>query len=164
MPTELEYQARVKNFTWTDLKTLWDAIENGDTPGWDDGKALEYLILKSFSLSGAEVRWPYSVKLLGAEIEQIDGFVHFKGVSCLIECKDYSTRSDGTIRKKNVNFEPIAKLRNQLMRRPSATIGSIFSSGGFTDPAQTLINFTFPQTILTWTGAEIEYCLGKKDL
>ncbi len=44
----------------------------------------------------------------------------------------------------SVNFEPIAKLRSQLMRRPSSAIASLFSMGGFTEPALSLLNFIYP--------------------
>jgi len=156
MATEKEYQAKIKNFTWTDLDKLWTAIKEQNTPDWENGKALEYLILKAFQLDGAnEICWPYNVSFprSGKIIEQIDGVVYIGELACLIECKDYNNK---------VDFEPIAKMRNQLMRRPSSTIGSIFSSGDFTEPATILADFTFPQTILLWDGGEIEYCLEKR--
>jgi hypothetical protein len=161
MATEADYQATIKDFTWGDLDALWTAIKQQNTPGWDRGKALEYLILRSFQLDKAEIRWPYSVRfqLSREELEQIDGVIYIGELACLAECKDYN---DENGKKKNINFEPVAKMRNQLMRRPSSTIGSIFSSGGFTGPALTLANFTFPQTILLWNGEEIEYCLKKR--
>lgn len=118
-----------------------------------EGKALEYSILRAFEIEGATVRWPYSVKMDGDEIEQIDGVVYSDGLSCLIECKDQNS---------NVNVEPIAKLRNQLLRRPSGVIGVVFSRTGFTEPAQTLARFTAPQTILLWSGDEFEFALTKK--
>lgn len=166
MATETEYQAKIKDFTWEDLDALWVAIKQQETPGWDNGKALEYLILKSFQMGKAEIRWPYNVHFqrtreeTGEEIEQIDGVVYIGELACLTECKDYNNKENCT--KKNVNFEPIAKMRSQLMRRPSSTIGSIFSSGGFTEATITLANFIFPQTILLWNGEEIEYCLKKR--
>ncbi|UUO15978.1 MULTISPECIES: restriction endonuclease [Aphanizomenonaceae] len=84
----------------------------------------------------------------GEEIEQIDGVVYADGLSCIIECKDTA---------KPVKIEPIAKLRNQLLRRPAATIGSIFSRSGFTEASETLAGFVAPQTILLWGGEEIKY-------
>ena len=161
MATELEYIEKISTYTWEDLETLWAAIQQRDTPDWASGKAFEYLVLRSFQLDNAEIRWPYSVRFQGSgdKLEQLDGVIYFSELACLIECKDYHD-ADG--QKKNINFEPVAKMRSQLMRRPSSAIGSIFSSSGFTRPALTLANFTSPQTILLWNGIEIEYCLTKR--
>lgn len=160
MATESEYQKRVEHYGWAELSNLWQSIQQNNTPDWADGKALEYLILRAFELEKAEVRYPYSVPMKTVstkesekDLEQIDGVVYVKGIACLIECKDYKDR---------INFEPIAKLRSQLMRRPSATIASIFGVNGFTDPAMMLLNFIYPQTILAWEADEIEYCLQHK--
>lgn len=153
MTTEAEYRERISKHDWDGLIDLWEAIEAENTPEWGSGKALEYLVLRAFQLNGAEVRWPYSVRMDGQEVEQIDGVIYTQGIACLIECKDKSTR---------VNIEPIAKLRNQLLRRPGAVIGSVFSRKGFTDPAMTLARFSAPQTILLWTGEEVHYVLEKK--
>jgi len=87
------------------------------------------------------------------DLEQIDGVVYVNGLACLVECKDY---------QKAINFEPIAKLRSQLMRRPSTTIASIFSIEGFTEPASILLDFIHPQTILAWEKNQIGYCLREK--
>lgn len=76
-------------------------------------------------------------------------FEHFY---VLAECKD---------QKLAVNIEPFAKMRKQLMRRPSAVIGCIFSTSGFSEPALVLSQFSAPQTILLWNGDEFEYCLEK---
>jgi hypothetical protein len=32
---------------------LWKGIESGNTPGWESGKALEYLILRVFQLGAS---------------------------------------------------------------------------------------------------------------
>ena len=158
MATEGQYQSRVEAYTREDLHALWSAILQQKTSDWERGKALEYLILRAFQLEQAEVRWPYRVRFQasGEELEQIDGVIYLGELACLVECKDHS---NGGGQKKNINFEPIAKMRSQLMRRPAATIGSIFSSGGFTEPALTLANFIYPQTILLWNGEEIAFCL-----
>jgi len=147
------YETKILQYDWDDLLNLWKSIEEGNTPGWASGRAFEYLILRAFQLEDAEVRWPYSVRINGTEIEQIDGVVYSDGIACLVECKDSSEK---------VNIEPIAKLRNQLLRRPGAVIGTVFSRGGFTEPAITLAQFVSPQTILLWIGEEIEYALQKR--
>jgi len=151
----VDYTRRINAYERTDLIKLWNAIKDGETPDWEAGKALEYLCLRAFQLEGAEIKWPYQVLVDGEELEQIDGVVYVRNLACLIECKDHKTR---------VNFEPIAKLRNQLLRRPSGVIGSFFSVSGFTDPAVTLARFTAPQTILLWNGDELEYALQKQHI
>ena len=153
MPTPSEYEAQIRALGWNDLRALWSAIEQRDTPGWEAGKALEYLVIRAFELDGAQVRWPYSVHLFGEEVEEIDGVVYFAGLSCLVESKDLS---------ENVAIGPIAKLRNQLLRRPAGTVGLMFSRMGFTDPARFLAHFALPQAILLWSGDEIEYALARE--
>jgi hypothetical protein len=56
--TEQEYIDRVRDWDWSRLRALWDAVESNATPDWDPGKALEYLVLRAFQLDGAEVTWP----------------------------------------------------------------------------------------------------------
>jgi hypothetical protein len=60
MPTAEEYEARIKKLGWPGLLKLWNAIKARDTPGWDAGKALEYLIIRAFDLDKVRVRWPYT--------------------------------------------------------------------------------------------------------
>ena len=147
------YQKRIARFQHRDLLRLWQAIQKGNTRGWEAGRAFEYLVLRAFELEGAEVRWPYRVELGGEEVDQIDGVIYSDGLACLIECKDSAEK---------MNIEPIAKMRNQLLRRPAATLGMVFSRGGFTEPAQTLTQFIAPQTILLWNGFEVEFALRRK--
>ena len=112
---------------------------------------MEHLVLRAFQLDGAEVVWPYCVSIDGQVVEQIDGMILHAGFTCMVECKDLAT---------DVNIEPLAKLRNQLMRRPAGVIGCVFSSSGFTDPAKTLAKFMAPHAILLWQGPEIAHLLG----
>jgi len=150
----VDYVRQIEQYTThAELFTLWQAIAAKDTPGWPLGRALEYLVLRAFALEGAEVRWPFRVQDIGEELEQIDGVVYIEGLACLIECKDLTAK---------VNVEPIAKLRNQLLRRPGQTIGVLFSFSGFSEAAQVLARFTAPQTILLWPGPEIAYCLSNQ--
>ena len=150
MPTAAEYEAQIALLDWNGLRALWSAIEQRDTPGWDAGKALEYLVIRAFQLDGAQVRWPYRVLLFGEEVEEIDGAVHCYGLSCLVESKDLIG---------DVATGPIAKLRNQLLRRPAGTVGVLFSRTEFTDAAWLLAHLALPQAILLWTGVEIENML-----
>ena len=119
---------------------------------WKKGKLLEYVVLRAFELEDAQVTWPYSINLGDGSgtLEQIDGAFFIDGYHVLTECKDYAT---------NINIEPFSKMRNQLLRRPSFAIGCIFVRNGFTEPAIALSRFCAPQTILLWSGAELEYCI-----
>lgn len=152
MPTD--YVKRVQRLDWTGLRALWEKIELRETRGWAAGKALEHLVLRAFELGGATVRWPYEIPLAGATVEQVDGAVHLDSLSCLVECKD-------TVEK--VNAEPLAKLRNQLLRRHAGSIGLLFSTRGFTDPVLTLAQYLAPQTVLLWSGQEISFLLQRED-
>jgi len=155
MSTETGYKKQILSYGWQELSALWSDIQTGNTPNWEPGKALEYLILRVFQLEGAEVTYPYSVVIEGAELEQIDGVVYTDGLHCLIECKDTA---------KRVNIEPIAKMRNQLLRRPATTIGLIFSRSRFTESAKTLAQFIPPQTILLWNGSEINTAIQQQQM
>jgi hypothetical protein len=138
---------------WKDLNTLWGQIKVGDTPGWDGGKALEHMVVRAFKLSKLEAEYPYDVPPGGTAIEKIDGLVHLDCHTFLIECKD----------KETVDIEAIAKLRNQLLRRPDTTFGCVFAADRFTDPALILADFSVPHRILLWSGLDIEACLKKKN-
>jgi len=154
MSTNAEYEKAIAQYNRDDLLDLWKLIEKGrEIPEWESGKAFEYLILRAFQIDGVQVRWPYDVKLGEEIVEQIDGVVYIDTLSFLIECKDQSA---------NVNFEPIAKLRSQLIRRPAGVTGVIFSRSEFTAPAVTLARFISPQTILLWSGAEVNYALQNR--
>ena len=155
MTSAAQYENAIKSFQWDGLRSLWNQIENRSTPNWDSGKAFEYMVLRAFELDGAEVKWPYRVKLFGEEVEQIDGVIYSGGLSCLVESKDFADKS-------NVDIAPIAKLRNQLLRRPASTLGLVFSRTGFTDPARRLSYVSSPQNILLWNGEEIKYALEKE--
>jgi hypothetical protein len=148
-----ELVTRIKLLDWAGVRQLWSEVQAG-TDVWDPGKAFEYLILRAFDLDGAVVEWPYSVRLQRETVEQIDGVVHVHGLTCLVESKSTA---------EAVNIEPIAKLRNQLLRRHSAAIGILFSRSGFTDPALTLAQFLAPQSILLWTGGEVDYLLDHEN-
>ena len=150
-----DYVGRIQQMGWPELRELWNAILSGETPGWAPGKAMEYVVLRAFDLAGAKVTWPYDVEIAGETAEQIDGAVHLDGLSCLVETKDTADP---------INVQPIAKLRNQLLRRHAGAVGLLFSRSGFTPPAQTLAQFLAPQTILLWSGEEIGYVLQRESI
>jgi hypothetical protein len=83
-------------------------------------------------------------------VEEIDGAIHLRGLTCLVESKDLD---------ENVPIGPISKLRSQLLRRPAGTIGVVFSKKGFTAPAILLAKFTMPQAVLLWTGPELQLAM-----
>ena len=70
----------------------------------------EHLILRAFELDGATVRWPFEVSFGDSVVEQIDGAVYAGCLSCLVEAKDSTAPVDVAV---------LAKLRNQLARRPA---------------------------------------------
>ena len=88
-------------------------------------------------------------------VEQVDGAVIAHGLYCLVECKDESG---------SLAITPIAKMRNQLLRRPPATIGLIFSTSGYTVPAQILAGYLGSQTILLWHPEEIQLAVTKHQI
>lgn len=154
--TPIEYRAQITALDQAGLLALWANIRDRlDTPGWPEGIALEYLILRSFEIEGASVRWPYQVKLESEVVEQIDGVIYSGAISCVVEAKAH---------KSPINIEPIAKLRGKLMRRPASAIGAIFSVSGFTSPALVLAQYLAPQTILLWEADDLQLGLEKKFL
>ena len=135
-----EYERKIRQQDYKKLVKLWDTVKWGkQIRGWAEGKAFEYLVLRGFEIEGAEIRYSYSVtigELIYSEekvtAEQIDGAIYLGGLSFLVECKD---------RRENVDIETIAKLRNQLLRRPAGVIGVVFSRTAFTDVAVRLARF-----------------------
>jgi Restriction endonuclease len=150
---DLEYIKRTEAMSWKDLNTLWERIKADETPDWEGGKAFEHLVVRAFKLNGLEAEYPYDVPPGGKPIEQIDGLVHLQSHTFLIECKD----------RDSVDIEAIAKLRNQLLRRPETTLGCVFTTGEFTEPALIITDFSVPHRILLWSGFEIEDCLKKEN-
>jgi hypothetical protein len=157
MPTSAEYEAAIRKLKWSGLQGLWAEITSGTVdPWWPKGKAFEYLIVRMFELDKAQVTWPYAVYLFGGKAkEQIDGAVRFGGLHWLVESKDEDDK---------IALDPIAKLRNQMLRRPWGTIGLVFTSTEFTPSAVQMTHFALPQPLLLWTGAEVEHALVRKKI
>ena len=147
------YEAAAESMGWRQLRELWTKIQSGSVDGWENGKAFEHLIVRGFRLSKLRAEYPFDVPPGGKPLEQIDGLVELDGITFLIECKDRDV----------VDIETIAKLRNQLLRRPETTMGCIFVDGEFTEPALTLADFSVPHRILLWPQDDIERCLREKD-
>jgi Restriction endonuclease len=153
MPTEIDYQQRIAAYTRPQLLQLWQDIQTSITPGWDPGKAFEYLVIRAFELEGAVVTYPFSVRLGGTVVEQIDGAVYSDGLSCLVECKD---------QESNLAIDPVAKLRNQLLRRPLGLVGLVFSSTDFTESMLILAQYSANQAILLWNSSDLTYVLSRQ--
>lgn len=147
---DFEAVAKIRALGWAGLRDLWVKIQADDTPDWPPSFTFEYLVVRAFDLDGAVVRWPYRSILDGVVTEQIDGVVVAAGLHALIESK---------AQKDSVTIEPIAKLRNQLMRRPVATIGLFFITSSYTPPALILAKYLTGQTILLWHSTEIDFAL-----
>lgn len=172
--TEAELCQRARSLDWPDIQQIWtllkdrgDVLQEWTTPGDNKsgngkGNAFQYLIVRGFELSlGVSevsypfgVRFPYGISPSGRDLEQLDGFVRLGQLGFLIESKNYAD---------SLGFDPIAKLRDKLMRRPNATIGCVFSMKGFTSAAMVLVGYVAPHTILLWDGPEIERCILVRD-
>jgi hypothetical protein len=74
-------------------------------------------------------------------------------IAFLLECKDTET----------VDIEVIAKLSNQLSRRPPTTMGCVFTTGRYTEQALMLADFAVPHRIILWTSDDIEEALAARD-
>jgi hypothetical protein len=150
---DLEYVGWIKAMGWTELCGLWENVSSGTTPGWGDGKALEHLVVRAFELGGLEVEYPYHVPPEGNPLEQIDGIIYLPHHTYLLECKD----------EKATDIAAIAKLRNQLMRRPDTTLGCVFTRDHFTTAAVIVADFATPQRILLWSRGDIEGGLSNQN-
>lgn len=150
---DLRYITDIEKMQWSDLQQLWKQIKSGNTPGWEEGKALEHLVIRAFKLGKLDAEYPYHVPPGGQILEQIDGVVFLNCHCFLIECKD----------EKATDIEAISKLRIQLLRRPDSVMGCVFTSQRFTRPALILTDLSIPHRILLWHGSHIEDSLNKKD-
>lgn len=150
---DVRNKTRAQHLGWDELTELWQRIKVGSITEWDQGKALEHLTIRAFELSGLRVAYPYDVPPGGNPIEQIDGMVFLDYVPFLIECKD----------KESVDIQAIAKLRNQLLRRPPATLGCLINTGAYTLPALILTDFAVPHQITLWSDVDVEAALETRD-
>lgn len=150
-----KYETWIRVLDWHGIQEMWQSLRSGHAPGWEPGKAFEYLILRAFELDGAEVRWPYTVTLHGQLVEQIDGAVYADNLACLVEAKDSA---------RPVQFHAVTKLRQQLARRPPGVLGLLFSRTDFAESAKVLAQFLAPQNVLLWNGNELTHAIEHRRL
>jgi hypothetical protein len=143
---DLQYIEWIRAMNWPELRGLWEKITSQDTPDWAPGKALEHLVVRAFELGKLEVEYPYHVPPGGNPLEQIDGIIYLPHHIYLLECKDEDV----------TDIAALAKLRNQLMRRPDTTLGCVFTRDHFSTPAVIVADFATPQRILLWSNGDIE--------
>ena len=161
MPTDEEYVERIGQYhSHGELLALIDGLQYGSDPFWSLGKAFEYGLVRAFELENVPVKYPYHITGIAGGldekpgiIEQIDGVVYVDPIAAIIESKDYD---------QPIDIEPIAKLRFRLERRPTGTIGVIFSRKGITRPAAYLLRNSQPKNILLWQQKEIGEALRRK--
>ena len=150
----VDYVTKISTADTAHLSQMLDDLGDGKPiRGWARGKAFEHIILHSFALEGAEVRWPFEVREGKHAIEQIDGAVYCDGLFCLVESKDYTDA---------INIEPVAKLRNQLNRRPAGTLGLVFARNGYTPSAKYLVKTHNPLNILLWEFDELRLAISNQ--
>lgn len=157
MPTDSEYKDKIKSYKdHQSLLKLWKQKKQGaiDSLEWADGRLFEYIILRAFEIEGADVTYPYKVYFHEELVEQIDGAIRIDDHYILVESKDYT--------KDKINIDPLAKLRNQLLRRHASVMGMFFSASGYTEPIEDLVKFMSPQMILLWNIDDIDYCMEHK--
>ncbi len=150
-----KYVDRIREYKdLASLSDLWEYIKVGENLiDWPSGFAFEYMMLRAFELdSRTQIDYSYPVDLLHVDVvEQIDGFIRVpqSGLNVMVESKDYNG---------NISIASIYKLRSQFARRPSNLIGCFFTKQDYTPSAKLLSHFLFPQTILLWSGRDIDYC------
>jgi hypothetical protein len=149
------YVQKIQLMQTGELMALLGAIDARTTFGWPQGKAFEYLVVRAFEVEGHKVSYPITVEIRDTVVEEIDGFVSVPGLDFMVESKD---------QKDGLNVVPIAKLRNQLARRPSGLLGCVFSRSGFTPPAVILSTYCAPQAILLWKWSEIVAAVAEKKM
>lgn len=153
--TAAKLKQEAEKWTRADLLRVWDDIKSERTiPGWDEGRAFEYMVIRAFQLEKTRVCWPFQVtwpQKFGT-MEQIDGIVYLGERAFLIESKDLS---------EPVAIETVAKLRFRLEGRPPSTMGVLFSVRDFTMPTEVFTQFASPLNILLWGRSDLDVALAE---
>jgi len=108
-----QYEKDAKAMDWPAVANLWDAVKAGATPGWDAGKALEYLVVRGFELSTLVVEYPFDVPPGGSPIEQIDGLVMSANWS---SCSSARTKTNPMSRQSRKLDTSLCAVRRQPSR------------------------------------------------
>jgi len=153
-------EEKIKTLDWYGIRELWEVVveprkrnASPDEDWRDPYTTFEYVILRAFELEGARVTYPFFVYPLGDRtvLHEIDGSVFTKtGKSVLCEFKSWADP---------IQFDPIAKLRSQLLQRPKKGIACFFSMSGFTTPAIRSTTLIATEGVLLWKKNEIEHAL-----
>lgn len=153
---------RARNLDREGLIALWEQVQARHAVPWPPGKALECLVIRAFELEAAgtservAVTWPMRNRSrylpTNVEVEQLDGVVHLPFGHFLVECKDQAP-------DRPVDVGPIAQLRLRLEGRPPMTMGMVFSSSGFTEPARYFTDHLRPLNVLLWVGSDLDWGL-----
>ena len=86
MATPEENRERVLGFGHEQVVELLAHVLDEACEDWDEGAALEYLILRAFQIEGATVRYHFYVHdPAGKAMEQMDGVVYWRHHSFLVE-------------------------------------------------------------------------------
>ncbi len=157
---------------WDELSEIWSAL----LPPLDDdaerfvpsfrgneltphqaGSVFERWIVEAFRLDGADVDAPYVVTMTTSRrpMEQIDGLVRSHWQAFIIESKNWA---------KDVDFAPIARLNEQVQRRPPSTLGLVFSSKGFTSACIDLVAMIRPLRILLFDRLDLEHVVRERNM
>lgn len=156
--TAKDLQQAAERWSHHDLLHVWQQIKMGSPiPGFQVGKAFEYLVIRAFQLEKADVRWPFQVtypQKFGT-MEQIDGVVYLSQRAFLIESKDLS---------EPAAIESVAKLRFRLESRPPSTMGLLFSVRDFSLPTEVFTQFASPLNVLLWGSSDLDIALSSQSM
>ena len=105
MATPAELVVRIRLLDWAGLRALWADVKAGDTPGWEAGEALKYLVLKqnkdgAFAVNGAPTTHMYA-----------------HGLATIAICEAYALTADPALRR------PAQLALNYIARAQSAEGG-----------------------------------------
>jgi hypothetical protein len=132
---------------WAELLLSPPQFRGAELSAQEAGWVFEWWVYEAFRLSDADVEPPFTVRIAGALVEEVDGLVFVPFGAFLVECKFQDAK---------VPLEPIVKLRSQQERRPPGTMGVIFSKSGFTEEAIILLSHLSPCNVLLFTGDDLE--------
>jgi hypothetical protein len=126
----------IRHADLTRIREWFDHLD--DYEPLDRGRVFEFGLVRMFELDGAIHLPPAPSGSLGGPL------------SVLCEAKAHA---------RPLNVEPVAKLRNQLQRRPAGLVGALFSLSGFSPAALELTKYLAPVCILLWDRSHVLWSL-----